>query len=278
MLGVVMSNNKVFWRAWLEGRRSGAASNGSEDEVLERVEDLDVLDLGLEPLVSPEKGKRILFRKRPQTFGEEIGNSITHGVMALFTLGMLPYAAIRAYINAPAGMKVVDPLGVSIFVICIFLMFISSTIYHAMSKASPQKEVMHRIDHIMIYFAIAGTYTPICLSVIGGKWGIGLCIAQWALVIGGTLFKAIAFSKSTISYIVTVSIYLLMGWMVVLCFPILWGAANIVTFWLIVAGGICYTGGVVCFALKFKFHHMVWHFLVDFGALCHFVAIVYFMR
>lgn len=67
-----MSNNKVFWRAWLEGRRSGAASNGSADEVLERVEDLDVLDLGLEPLVSPEKGKRILFRKRPQTFGERL--------------------------------------------------------------------------------------------------------------------------------------------------------------------------------------------------------------
>lgn len=273
-----MSNNKAFWRVWLEGRKSGVSSDKSGESASGKAENQDSLDLGLEALAVPEKGNRVLFRKRPQTFGEEIGNSITHGVMAIFTLGMLPYAAIRSYINAPAGMKVIDPLGVSIFVICIFLMFISSTIYHAMSKASPQKEVMHRIDHIMIYFAIAGTYTPICLSVIGGKWGIGLCVAQWVLVIGGTLFKALAFSKSAISYIVSVSIYLLMGWMVVLCFPVLWGAANVVTFWLIVAGGICYTGGVVCFALKFKFHHMVWHFLVDFGALCHFIAIVYFMR
>lgn len=271
-----MSTNKSFWKRWLEGRQEKEAI--AKDTPIASPE--DSLEEGLKGLSLIESGKKAvsILRKKSQSLGEEIGNSITHGVMAIFMLGLLPYASIRAYMNAPAGKEALDAFGVSIFVISVFVMFLTSTIYHSMARATKHKEVMNRIDHIMIFVAIAGTYTPICLSVIGGGWGLGLCIAQWSLVIAGTLFKALAFSKSIRSYIFTIAIYLLMGWMVLLCLPILWGAANTVTFWLIVAGGFCYTAGVLCFALKFKFSHMVWHFLVDFGAICHTLAIVFFMR
>lgn len=217
-------------------------------------------------------------KKKEQSPGEEIGNSVTHGVMALFMLCMLPYSAIRAYTKAPGGREFIDSFGVSVFIISVFLMFLASTVYHFSGHGTRHKSVMNRIDHIMIYVAIAGTYTPICLSVIGGALGLGLCIAQWSFVIAGALFKSLAFSKSARSYIITIAIYLLMGWMVMLCMPVLISSATAPAFWLIVAGGICYSAGVVSFSMKFPFAHMVWHFFVDFGALCHFFAIVFFMR
>ena len=272
-----MSTNKSFWKRWLEGRhdretaeKKAEPASGQQDPLEEGLKDLSWIESG--------KAAFTFLRRKTQSLGEEIANSITHGVMAIFMLGILPYAAIRAFERAPEGKESLDAFGVSVFVISVFLMFLSSTIYHSMARATKHKEVMHRVDHIMIFVAIAGTYTPICLSVIGGAWGIGLCIAQWTLVLAGALFKALAFSKSIRSYIFTIAIYLLMGWMVVLCLPILWETANTATFWLIVAGGLCYTLGVVSFAMKFKFNHMVWHFLVDFGAICHLLAIVFFMR
>ena len=111
----------------------------------------DPMEEGLESL-SWFEGQRLAVKKRiiktRETFGEEIGNSITHGVMALFLLGMLPYTAVRAYIHAPEGFKVLDTVGISIFVICMFLMFLASTIYHSMKHDTPQKRVMNKIDHI----------------------------------------------------------------------------------------------------------------------------------
>jgi len=270
-----MALDKSFWLRILDGRsdKNGAKKNGEGTEK-------DPIDEGLEGLQlsgSPNKKSRKL-GKRVQSFGEEIGNTITHGVMALFMIGILPYAAVRTYNRAPEGMKILDTVGVSIFVICIFFMFLASTVYHAMRQGTIQKQVMHRLDHIMIYFAIAGTYTPIALSLIGGPLGIGLCVAQWAFVLAGTLIKSLAFSRSSKAWIMTVLIYLLMGWMIVLCMPALLSGASAPAFWLILSGGICYTAGVISFVMRFPFAHMVWHFFVDFGAICHFIAIVFFLR
>ena len=272
-----MPTNKSFWRRWLEGSKDKESIDSPTETSAGAG---DPLEEGLKGLSWIESGKEAVtfLRRKAQSLGEEIANSITHGVMAIFMLGILPFAAILAYTRAPEGKETLDAFGVSVFIISVFLMFLSSTIYHSMARATKHKEVMHRIDHIMIFVAIAGTYTPICLSVIGGAWGIGICIAQWALVLAGALFKALAFSKSIQSYIFTITIYILMGWMGILFFPKLWSTANAATFWLIVAGGICYTVGVVSFAMKFKFNHMVWHFLVDFGAICHLLAIIFFMR
>ena len=267
-----MAADRSFWLRLLGGK--------SEKDGSEKSSFLDSLEEGLKGLsfVGSSKAAMRRIRKKTQSLGEEIGNAVTHGVMALFMLLALPYAAVRSYIRAPEGKEILDVVTVSVFVVCVFFMFLASTIYHSMRHGSVQKQVMNRLDHIMIYVAIAGTYTPIALTVIGGRLGIGLCIAQWALVLGGTLFKSLAFSRSAKSWVVTIVLYLLMGWMVILCMPALLHGAAAPAFWLILSGGLCYTAGIVCFAMKFPFAHMVWHFLVDFGAVCHFIAIVFFLR
>lgn len=262
-----MSTNKAFWRNWLEGSKNHKENNEimSTDSLEEGLKDLDL-----------QEGEVSRKAKSEETFGEEIGNATTHGVMALFMLGILPYASVHAYLNSTTGHPILDSVAISIFCICTFLMFLMSTIDHTMKHGTKQKAIFNRLDHIMIFFAIAGAYTPICLTIIGGKWGLGLCIAQWSVVIGGTLLKAIAFSKSIVSYIFSTLLYLLMGWMIVLCFPILYSQTSAVTFWLLVAGGLCYTTSVILFYMRFKFAHMTFHILVDFGAICHVIALCFF--
>ncbi|MBR2751523.1 MAG: hemolysin III family protein [Clostridiales bacterium] len=263
-----MSTNKAFWRTWLEGKNTKKVNSNGEV--------IDPLEEGLSELAKADGDQSSRKVKTQESFGEEIGNATSHGVMAVFMLGILPYAAIHSYLNTTNGRPVLNAVAISIFCIGVFLMFLMSTIDHTMKHGTKQKEVFNRIDHIMIFYAIAGTYTPVCLTLIGGKWGLGLCIAQWVLVILGTILKVIAFSKSLLSYIFSALLYLLMGWMVVLCFPILYAQASHVAFWLILAGGVCYTTSVVLFFMRFKFAHMIFHLLVDFGAICHVIALCFF--
>ena len=262
-----MSTNKAFWRRWLGGSKShpeAASANAASADPLEE---------GLADLKWSEEEKRKV--KQEESFGEEIGNATTHGVMAVFMLCILPYAAVHSYLTARSGNAILDSVTTSVFCIGTFLMFLMSTIDHTMKHGTKQKEVFNRLDHIMIFFAIAGTYTPVCLSIIGGKWGIGLCIAQWIVVIAGTLKKTLAFSKSAVSYVFSALLYLLMGWMIVLAFPILYKQASPVAFWLILAGGLCYTTSVILFFMRFKFSHMIFHLLVVFGAICHVIALCF---
>lgn len=104
------------------------------------------------------------------TFGEEVANSVTHAVGSLLMLILLPITASYSYQQYGLAASV----GMSIFVISLFLMFLSSTIYHSMSYNSPQKYVLRIIDHSMIYIAIAGSYTPVALSLVGGWLGYAI--------------------------------------------------------------------------------------------------------
>ena len=140
------------------------------------------------------------------TVGEEIANTVTHGVMSLVALVALPFAAVWAYVHDPN--PVTASVSVSIFVISIFLMFLASTLYHSMNPASKHKAVFHILDHIFIYVAIAGSYTPIALSVIGGWQGIFITILQWAMVLFGIFYKSL--SRNSIPAI-SLTIYLVMG-------------------------------------------------------------------
>lgn len=266
-----MAGDKNFWREFM--------SKDTDRELLEN--DIDPLDEGLAGISWIENSRRIVkesIRKTQETLGEEIGNTITHGVMALFFLGILPYAAIRAYIKAPDNMKVIDPLSISIFMISMILMFVGSTFYHVMRNNTPHKRVMARINQIMFFWAIAGSYTPICLSLVGGSLGLALCIAQWCMVLAGTLIKAIAFNRSKLLKALTYLMYGIMGWMVLFCLSRFHLAATAPSFWLVIAGVLCYTVGVFFYSTKFKFAHMLWHFCINAGAICHFIGLVFFLR
>src|SRR5699024_12730435 len=102
------------------------------------------------------------------SFGEEVGNSVSHGVAALIFIFLLPFKAVYMYIEGGVEFAV----GGSIYVISILLMFLTYTLYHSMAHNTKHKYIMRLLDHSFIYIAIAGTYTPIAISVIGGGWGI----------------------------------------------------------------------------------------------------------
>ena len=144
-----------------------------------------------------------------------------------------------------------------------------------MSPDSRHKEVFHILDHIFIYVAIAGSYTPVALVIIGGWQGLAICILQWAMVVAGIFYKSLC-TRSIPA--VSLTIYLVMGWTVVFFFPIFLRHASLPFVSLIAAGGVCYTVGAVFYAMKgFRYHHLVWHLLIDVAAACHFAAIVFYL-
>lgn len=208
------------------------------------------------------------------TFGEEVANAVSHGAMSLLALLALPFSAVWAYSHATTHPALASA-GISVFIISIFMMFLCSTLYHSMQPASKHKSVFQILDHIMIYFAIAGSYTPIALQVIGGWQGVLIVVIQWAMVLFGIFYKSLA-RKSIPS--ISLSIYLIMGWMIVIFFPLFWRHASTPLLVLIGAGGIFYTLGAVFYAKKgFRYHHLVWHLLINIAVICHFVGIVFFI-
>lgn len=205
------------------------------------------------------------------SFKEEVFNCVSHGIMALLMLFLIPTCAVYSY----AKYDIIRSVGVSIFTICLFLMFLGSTLYHSMYYSSPQKAVFRILDHIFIYFAIAGSYTPIALSVIGGWEGTLILIIQWTMVLVGILYKSLATNSLPK---LSLTIYLVMGWTAVLFIPLLLRNANIPFLTFIIIGGILYSIGAVFYAKKnMKYSHVIWHFFISIASITHFIAIVFLM-
>ena len=125
------------------------------------------------------------------TYGEEVANTVSHAVMLPLTLCLLPFAAVWTYLHD--ARPVLASVSVSVCVISIFLMLLASTLYHSMRPDSKHKAVFHKLDHIFIFVAIAGTYTPVALLVIGGWQGVFVTVLQWTAVLLGILYKTQAF-------------------------------------------------------------------------------------
>ncbi|AXQ78810.1 hemolysin III family protein [Streptococcus chenjunshii] len=204
------------------------------------------------------------------SFGEEVANSVTHAVGAVIALFLLPFTAVYSSQHYGATASV----GMSVFVISLFLMFLSSTIYHAMAYASIQKYVLRIIDHSMIYIAIAGSYTPVALSLVGGWLGYLIISLQWGTTIFGILYKIFA---KKINEKFSLFLYLLMGWLVVFIIPVIISKTDF-TFWgLMLGGGLCYTVGAFFYARKKPYDHMIWHLFILLASALQYIGIVYFM-
>lgn len=205
------------------------------------------------------------------TIGEEVANSISHGVMTILALLFLPFAALWAYVNG----GLMASVTVSIYVVSIFLMLLISTLYHSMAFETRHKDIFHILDHIFIYVAIAGTYTPIALSVMGGWQGWLIVVLQWLMVVFGIFYKSLS-TRSLPA--VSLTIYLVMGWTVVIFMPLFIRNASTPLLLLIALGGVFYSVGAWFYARKgFKYHHLVWHLLINLAVISHFVAIVFYL-
>lgn len=201
---------------------------------------------------------------------EEIANVITHGIMALAFLFLLPFSAVYSYIQG--GLLLA--FGTSIFVICIFLMFLVSMLYHSMAYGTTRKLVFRILDHIFIYFAIAGSYTPIALSLIGGWKAVIILTIQWSCVIFGIFYNAVA--KKAYPKL-TLIVYMVMGWVAILFMPTLISNSQTSFLALIVLGGILYSIGAFFYTKKKKWSHMVWHLFIGVASITHFIAIVFYI-
>jgi len=203
--------------------------------------------------------------------GEEVGNSVTHGVMSAILLISLPAVAIYSYTKGGVLLAV----GESVFIISLFLMFLASCLYHAMSYDTPHKYVMRILDHIFIYFAIAGSYTPIALYVVKGWQGWLILIVQWVMVLFGILYKSIA-QKAVPK--LSVLIYLCMGWAAVFFIPAIIQNTSWLFIGLIVLGGIFYSAGAWFYMQKNRpYFHFIWHLFITFASISHFIAIVFYI-
>lgn len=161
--------------------------------------------------------------------------------------------------------------GVIFFIVGMFLMFLSSTLYHWVWPGVA-KRVLRKCDHISIYVMIACSYTPICVGVIGGWLGWLVFALQWAAVIGGTFYKILAMGKYPR---LSLALYLFMGWSVVLIMPEVWNKISMLPLLLLVAEGLFYTAGTYFFANdEKKFFHPIWHVFVLLGAIAHWSVVL----
>lgn len=176
-------------------------------------------------------------------------SAITHLVAAALSIAALVLMIVFASLYGKASHVV----GVSIFGISMITLYTISTIYHFFAKEHRAKKILQRLDHGMIYFLIAGTYTPLCLTLPARAWGWTLFGVIWALAITGFVLKIVGV---TLAKWLLVGGYLLMGWLVLIAFtPLQAWLPHEGLYWLI-AGGVFYSLGTIFYALDFYRLHL----------------------
>lgn len=209
-----------------------------------------------------------LHSERRPTVGEEIANSLSHGVGLALAIVATPIL-----IAAAARNGVWNTVGVSVFAASMLALYLASTLYHALTH-DRAKRFFRLLDHGAIFLLIAGTYTPFTLGVLRGPWGWTLFGLIWALAAVGLTIKAVFGTR----YVwLSVTLYLIMGWLCVIAAPQLLQRVPLSGLAWILAGGIAYTSGVFFFAAhRIRYAHFAWHLFVIVGTTCHFFAVLWY--
>ena len=207
------------------------------------------------------------------------GSAITHFIGMLMAI----FAAIPLLIKAAREPSRIYIIAITIYAVSLILLYAASTTYHTFNKSRKVNTILKKIDHMMISVLIAGSYTPICLLVLGGKTGLILLTIVWAFAIAGILIKAFwVFCPKWVSSV----LYIGMGWTCVLAFTQLLNSLSPAAFGWLLAGGIIYTVGGVIYALKLPIFnskhkyfgsHEIFHLFVMGGSICHFVVMYTFL-
>ncbi len=201
---------------------------------------------------------------------EEIWHAVTHGIGFLLSIAAL----VLLVVFATTSGSVLHITAAAIYGATLIIMYGSSTLYHAITHHSA-KQFFQKCDHSAIYFLIAGTYTPVMLITVGGAWGWTLFGIEWGIAVIGIALKFIYPGRfETLSLIA----YVLMGWLIVIVFDTFKANIDPVGFWLIVAGGIAYTSGIVFYVKdRISYFHTVWHFFVMAGSILQFFAVLLYI-
>ena len=208
--------------------------------------------------------------EREQSRGEEIANSISHGIGLVAALVATPFLIMHAVRRGDTGFIV----GASFFAPTMVLLYLASTIYHAL-PIGKTKRVFRVIEHSAIFLLIAGTYAPFTLGVLRGAWGWTLLGLVWGLAVVGVALKA--FHRMS-HPMVSTSLYLLMGWLILIAVNPLYARLPASGLLWLVAGGVAYTAGVAFFAAdsRLRYGHFIWHLFVMAGTACHYFAVLWY--
>ncbi|MEL3909099.1 MAG: hemolysin III family protein [Treponemataceae bacterium] len=214
---------------------------------------------------------KTLTNKKPKklnyTIGEEIANAITHGIGVALSIAALVLLAIKA--NKRPDISTVSFV---IFGVSLIVLYLSSTLYHALPAAA--KGVFGILDHSSIFILIAGTYTPYSLSVLRGALGWTIFGVVWGLAIIGIVLYAVFQHK--VRRITTI-MYIVMGWLIIFATKEIKVLLQATSFRLLLAGGIVYTIGCIFYAMKkIKWMHSIWHLFVLAGSILHFFSLYFY--
>lgn len=207
------------------------------------------------------------------------GSAITHFIGCVMAM----LAALPLLVKAAREPNRIYMIAMSIFILSMILLYAASTIYHTVDSTEKVNRRLRKLDHIMIFVLIAGSYTPVCLIVLQGRTGLLLCTAVWIIAVIGIVVKAcwITCPKWFSSII-----YIGMGWLCVFAFIPIMKSLSIAGFTWLLAGGIIYTIGAIIYALKlpiFNSHHKnfgsheIFHLFVMGGSICHFIVMYFFV-
>ena len=207
---------------------------------------------------------------KTQTSGEEIANSITHSIGAGLSIAALVILVVLASRRGDAWRIV----SFSIYGITLFLLYLASTLYHGF--VNPKiKNVFRILDHSAIYLLIAGTYTPVTLTLMRGAWGWTLFGLAWAMAIGGIIITALLLDKLKALLVLS---YVIMGSLVIIAIkPMIQMLPRGMIIWLFI-GGACYILGIIFYLWKrLPYHHPIWHLFVLGGSISHFLGILFYL-
>lgn len=203
---------------------------------------------------------------RDQTAGEEIANSVSHGIGLLLALGGLPVIVQSAMQRGRAA----DVVAASLFASTMIVLYGVSTLYHAL-PGGKAKAWLNRLDHASIFLFIAGSYMPFLLGVLNGAWGWSLFGVVWAGAALGVVSKLLDRLKHPLW---STGLYVAMGWVVLIAAVPLFERMSAAGLAWLIAGGVSYTLGALVFLFdsKVRYAHFAWHLFVMGGSACHFCA------
>ena len=209
----------------------------------------------------------------------EPGSAFTHLAGIVFTAGAAIPLLIAAYSTNSANIIA----GMAVFLLSMLLLYTASTVYHSVSVGEKKLRIFQKIDHMMIFIMIAGSYTPVCITVLDGIKGYLLLSSIWILAASGMILKAIWI---TCPRWFSSTIYILMGWVCVFVLGDLYEHMPPAVLGWLLAGGIIYTAGGVIYALKTPLfpqkeyfgNHELFHLFVLGGSICHFISMFLLCR
>ena len=211
---------------------------------------------------------RILNEPPHRTVLEEIGNSVTHGVGALFAIAAL----VMMLVKSDTGYKVA---GALVYGISMFLMMLDSCLYHSWPTGSKVKRIYRRFDYSSIYLLIGGTFAPLLLVYAPQPLGIIFFIVQWAIIVTGITFICV-FGPGRLKWL-HFPLYFVIGWSGLAFIPSM-AKSNLPLMLFILIGGVVYSLGIIPFIKKkVKGAHFIWHFFVLAGAITQFLGIYLYL-